>query len=289
MKRKGTILALKGVYRIIVTTPSKTYTYYGRTIKSFGQRFTNHLYDLKRGKHANRFMQNLFNKHGAECFLFEPMCVCRNNAKAVLIEQALLDKFYGNDSCINLSRISEGGGVPNKRNKSMKYHNLSRSYMHESGLIEIFEGAYTTRDILDKLHIETYGLAPDIRNGFVYALRSRAKLNGWTLGYVSARDELHKHWTKLNSANRTRSNVKRRNDLLSAGGIIRSAGRPKELDDMRVKRLIKESIDYFNNVWKERPSTRNIASFVSELEGIEISRESIRKYMKDLGYYSDTK
>lgn len=64
----GIIPSSPGVYKITCTTTNKAYI--GSTT-DLRKRWYWHKGDLRKGRHHNRYLQNAWNKHGAECFTFE--------------------------------------------------------------------------------------------------------------------------------------------------------------------------------------------------------------------------
>lgn len=58
-----------GVYKITCVPSNKHYV--GSTIRRIHQRFSEHLYELEKGIHKNPYMQNSWNKYGADSFKFD--------------------------------------------------------------------------------------------------------------------------------------------------------------------------------------------------------------------------
>lgn len=58
-----------GVYKITCLPSNKHYV--GSTIRKIHQRFSEHLYELEKGIHKNPYMQNSWNKYGADNFKFD--------------------------------------------------------------------------------------------------------------------------------------------------------------------------------------------------------------------------
>ncbi len=57
-----------GIYVILNTVTD--WAYIGQA-KCFAQRYTHHIYLLRKNKHANRKLQAAWNKHGEQAFVFE--------------------------------------------------------------------------------------------------------------------------------------------------------------------------------------------------------------------------
>lgn len=66
-KLNETTLKQTGVYSI---HSKDGIVYYGITTSSFGKRFNEHLYQLGRNQHKNPILQNYYNKHGVDSFVF---------------------------------------------------------------------------------------------------------------------------------------------------------------------------------------------------------------------------
>ena len=62
-----------GIY--CITSKSSQKKYIGQSV-NIEQRWKNHLKALSQLKHLNAHLQNSYNKHGAEDFIFEIVCVC---------------------------------------------------------------------------------------------------------------------------------------------------------------------------------------------------------------------
>jgi len=69
----------KGVYAIVNTITKKVYI--GSTNKSFKNRLMFHINGLKKNSHENKYLQNAYNKYGADKFYFRIMLVCDNVLK----------------------------------------------------------------------------------------------------------------------------------------------------------------------------------------------------------------
>lgn len=65
--------------------------YIGSTQKSFRKRLSGHLCDLRRGKHPNHRLQNIFSKHGEAVFAFKILETCNGNP--VPAEQKWIDHY----------------------------------------------------------------------------------------------------------------------------------------------------------------------------------------------------
>jgi group I intron endonuclease len=101
-----------GIYKITIGR----WLYWGST-KNFTRRKSQHLRELKQGKHGNPILQNAYNKHNS--FEFE---IIANVEAQELIEweQEIIDVWFGTENCANLSAIvgrpagTKGKSPPNK-------------------------------------------------------------------------------------------------------------------------------------------------------------------------------
>ncbi len=74
-----------GVYLITNKTNNKKYV--GATV-NFAARWSMHLFDLKRGKHANKHLQKAWSEHGQDSFIFSVLEECDKN---LLLER---ERYY---------------------------------------------------------------------------------------------------------------------------------------------------------------------------------------------------
>lgn len=87
-----------GVY--VIYFEDCNYYYVGSSNKC-SHRISQHLCELKVKRHANKFLQRVYNKHHAAmrfCFAYQA-----SRYMATLCEQKILDKCYHDDFCLNLS------------------------------------------------------------------------------------------------------------------------------------------------------------------------------------------
>jgi hypothetical protein len=94
-----------GVYALVINTPHGEVVYVGSTVKTFGERYKSHLYDLNKGTHRNHYLQNLWNKY--KNIELRPLTECPPG-DVRLCEQFWIEHFPG--GTINLA--SSYPGVP---------------------------------------------------------------------------------------------------------------------------------------------------------------------------------
>ena len=101
---------MPGIYEIQIADR----TYVGSTRQEMKYRWRTHRYELKAGSHANRYMQNLYNKYGPEALRFTVL-EDMPHATAEEIrqrEQDFLDERFHEKRNINMSPISTAPGGP---------------------------------------------------------------------------------------------------------------------------------------------------------------------------------
>lgn len=129
-----------GIYKIENLINGKIYV--GKTLH-LNKRFKEHLWELKKGKHFNEYLQNSWNKYGEENFKFSILEEVSN--KDILYEKELEwilrlkanDSKYGYNSCL-----------PNKDNGGVGEHSeKSKELMRKKRFISIF-GEYNEEEYL---------------------------------------------------------------------------------------------------------------------------------------------
>lgn len=129
-----------GIYKIENLINGKIYV--GKTLH-LNKRFKEHLWELKKGNHFNRYLQNSWNKYGEENFKFSILEEVSN--KDLLYEKELEwilrlkanDSAYGYNSCL-----------PNKDNCGVGEHSeKSKELIRKKRFISIF-GEYNEEEYL---------------------------------------------------------------------------------------------------------------------------------------------
>jgi hypothetical protein len=104
-------------------------------------RWSNHQFYLRRGKHPNKLLQNVFNKYGEEDLVFEVILQCTADELNTK-EQSFLDIYVGQPLCMNFSPLASNpvghidltgmkrdAGIGLKISKALKGRNLSESHI----------------------------------------------------------------------------------------------------------------------------------------------------------------
>ena len=122
---------ISACYRIVNLINKKIYIGSSIHIKS---RWNAHKSLLKRNKHPNKYLQNAYNKHGKESFVFEIILYC-SPKKCIFFEQRLLDVYkpYFHENGFNL------------RNKAEANIGLTLSEEHKEKISKTLKGKYVRR------------------------------------------------------------------------------------------------------------------------------------------------
>jgi len=118
-----------GIYKIVFHTPSGTWFYIGSS-KDLDGRFKSHLYDLKKGIHANPHCQTIWTKYqDAELVLLEE-CLDENLLDR---EQAWLDSCWGNPFLLNVNPTAICPPSTKGQKRSDKFKEKMRSIALKGG------------------------------------------------------------------------------------------------------------------------------------------------------------
>lgn len=98
-----------GIYIIKNTVNNKFYIGSSVDIK---KRFRTHLFSLKKNNHHSKYLQNAFNKHGKNSFIFEIIEECKKE-NLIIREQHFIDIL---NPVYNIAKIA-GNSIGTKRNK----------------------------------------------------------------------------------------------------------------------------------------------------------------------------
>lgn len=91
-----------GIYLITVDVGTPKHYYYVGQTSNFKRRKWEHLNSLANGTHANRFIQNVYNKYGAETLVIELLESCQPDELNDR-EQWWITEMFGYDNCMNIS------------------------------------------------------------------------------------------------------------------------------------------------------------------------------------------
>jgi len=98
-------MILMGIYKI--TNIENHRLYVGSAI-NLGIREKQHFWYLKNNIHQNTFLQNDYNKHGQEKFIFEILEYIFDANGLIITEQKYLDKYFDNTKqCYNICQIAK--------------------------------------------------------------------------------------------------------------------------------------------------------------------------------------
>ena len=162
-----------GVYKITNTLcpEGKYYIGYSCNIR---RRWNNHKHDLKNGKHINIYLQNVYNKYGADCLKYEILHDCETKEEAQDYETSYLHDLSIRDKLYNLLYDSIGGDTmthhPNreqiiekraieqkKRNSELTQEEYKRRFCTKTGEKNGMYGRTHTVEVKKRLSIINKG------------------------------------------------------------------------------------------------------------------------------------
>ncbi len=104
---------MQGIYRILNLI---TNMWYVGSASDIGKRWKDHKRDLRNGN-ANPYLQNAFNKYGAENFILEILMEVKGSREEVFAkEQEYLDEWMSTGQLYNLSSMARGSTLSGKNN-----------------------------------------------------------------------------------------------------------------------------------------------------------------------------
>jgi len=140
---KGRVVVAKfyqtGIYKIECIDGR---CYVGSTAQSFKRRWLNHINELEKNKHHSKYLQNVYNKYGADYFSFSILEIVEDTTKVIEREQYWLDLLTPElnvlklaDSCLghkhsyetrkkfsNAKRVGKSGTGISYNSKKGSYH-----------------------------------------------------------------------------------------------------------------------------------------------------------------------
>lgn len=183
------------IYKIINLANAKFYV--GSTIK-WASRVRTHRRKLRAGTHHCVPLQNAWNKHGEDSFVFRVIVVVDNPNELHHVEQQFLDEHHGTPECYNLARYtdhsSRGVVCPESRKK-----NISRA------LKRYYAENPESHPRLNRPHTEeTKAKMRQNRSGIPMSEETKAKLRAANVGKCAS-DETR---AKLSAAHKGRERAK---------------------------------------------------------------------------------
>lgn len=131
IKGKSILLSRPTVY--IIHTES---SFYIGSTDNFSRRVKAHRHTLRIGKHHCQPLQRSYNKHTETNFKVSIICFCDSGLAAMLIEQDLLDVYYGTRGCLNASSIAIMAArcpdVVDKRNITLRSQSHRNNASHKA-------------------------------------------------------------------------------------------------------------------------------------------------------------
>jgi len=88
-----------GIYAIINI---KTKKFYIGSAMKFSKRKNLHLHNLRKGKHHSKYLQNSYNKHGEDVFVFKVLEYVEDENNLLKVEQKYLDIYFHTGATYNI-------------------------------------------------------------------------------------------------------------------------------------------------------------------------------------------
>lgn len=150
-------MKIKGIYKI--TTKHNNKYYIGSSVDIY-KRWNDHLHKMSCQKHANSFLQNVYNKYGVEDFEFSIIKEMQNSSNEEIRkeEQKILDKIFKEDkeNIYNLASHANGGNSTKISLESLQsISNKNRKCSEEdlNWIKQQLEKGRTKKVIAEELHI----------------------------------------------------------------------------------------------------------------------------------------
>lgn len=232
--------------------------YIGSTTQSFLIRYSQHVYELIHNKHKNKYLQNSFNKYGADNFLFIIIESC-NKDTILEREQFFIDKNY---KLFNINKKATGTyGMPKevieKRSNTFKItQNEAMKFYYKLKNKEI-----SVIDIPEK---------------YKRMVISRINTHIWNKG-ITKKDCSYNH---LKGIKKNNSSEKYLNGRKNAKEKMRNKSKIILVFDINNKLLftfncIEECVSYLNNHYEEIPMILRNKNGRSGLHPKYISRQNV--------------
>jgi group I intron endonuclease len=98
-------MAEKTIATYLIFNTKNNRIYIGSSVDVY-KRFKSHKSHLRHGKHANKYLQNDWNKCGEDVFLFVILNISKTSMHVLQEEQVLIDMFWDKtDKCYNINRF----------------------------------------------------------------------------------------------------------------------------------------------------------------------------------------
>lgn len=121
------ILSQSGIYVIRNTVNNKVYV--GSAVNLYN-RFKSHKSKLRRNLHPNTILQNSWNKHGENLFVFEVSVIC-DKENLLMYEQLVIDSLDFEKDCYNIRKIAHSNfGLKASEETKAKLSIISRARRH---------------------------------------------------------------------------------------------------------------------------------------------------------------
>lgn len=144
---------MRCIYRIDIND-----RYYIGSTNNLENRKRLHFAKLRKQYHHNKFLQNLYNKYGADVFKFLIIELVDEDVDILGVEQTYLDNHFGTENCVNLSPIAGGGQlyIPNeytigKQMETKKRNGVYGGNPYPKEAIAANTGSKRSKEFCDKM------------------------------------------------------------------------------------------------------------------------------------------
>ena len=182
-----------GIYRLRVERPSGPKFYIGQAA-ILRKRRTQHLRDLRRGRHKNQLLQRAFQKYGEGAIRFEILIVCQRSKSVLdLYEQSVLD-VYRDDEVYNLCRECVGSklGHPMSEETKLKIGTANRGRQLNDSQKQAVAASNKARNVSEETRAKMSASRIGNQNslGHVQSAEHRAKVGAFFRGKKKSAEEV---------------------------------------------------------------------------------------------------
>lgn len=214
---------MKGIYKIECVVNGKIYI--GSTTVCFKKRFKKHKQRLRHDYHENNYLQNEWNKHGEENFIFDVIENIEDNEQIKIREGYWLSVYFskGRDFCYNLSdHVCGGNTLKTEEIRKKQSENIKKSY---------------TPELLERRRIDSLKRVDE----FVKNIKIAKEKQSWKDNHKKNMIEISKRpsWLEKTRANAKAKGKKVKTDLGEIFDSVAEAARQTGSTRSRIRKAIK--------------------------------------------------
>ncbi len=226
-----------GVYQIELDNKK----YIGSTTQKFNKRWYHHLYELRKGNHPNRHLQNAYNKYGEETLKFSIIEVVETPEEVIIVEQKYLDELKPEYNILPMAGISSGRKLSDetKRKMSEISKGKPKSEEHKRNISKSKKGSKCSE--ITKLKMRESGKNRVDLKEWIQKMRELNTSNKYRLGYKATEERNRKFSEKMKGhivTEETRHKIGLSNSIANKGNIV------TEETKIKISKTLKE---YWNN------------------------------------------